>query len=44
MNEVTPLIEDQVGDSSFSYRSAMDGNILKIKEKETYRGGITEVR
>ena len=42
--EVTPLVEDQVGDSSFSYRSALNGNILKIKEKETYRGGITEVR
>ena len=44
MNEATPLLEDQVGDSSFSYRSALDGNILKIKEKETYRGGITEAR
>ena len=44
LNEVTPLIEEQVGDSSFSYRSALDGNILKIKEKETYRGGITEGR
>ena len=44
MYEVTPLVEDEVGDSSFSYRSALDGNILKVKEKVTKGGGITEVR
>ena len=41
--EATPLLTDKVDDSIFTYRSKMDGNLLKIKEKQINSKGESHV-
>ena len=41
LGEVTPLREEQVYDSLFTYKSSLDGNLLKIRETEINRGVIS---